>query len=54
MPTTALALAALSAAAVLLPGCNSVQVDRGGGCYRRPPPGYYGDGYYRGGAYRRW
>ena len=50
---TALALAVLSAAAVSLGGCIFVDVDRGGGHYRRPPPGYYGDGY-RGDPYRRW
>ncbi len=54
MPRLALALAALSAAAFLLSGCIFVDVDRGGGYYRRPPPGYHGDGYYRGGPYRRW
>jgi hypothetical protein len=55
MPRTALALAALSAATLLLSGCVFVDVDRGGsGYYRRPPPGYYGDPYYRGDPYRRW
>ena len=54
MSRTALALAALSAAAFLLSGCIFVDVDRGGGYYRRPPPGYYGDGYHGGGAYGRW
>ena len=56
MPRTALALAALSVAALLLSGCIFVDVDRGGGYYRRPPPGQYGDGgYHRGGGpYRRW
>ena len=54
MPRTALALAALSAAAFLLSGCVIIDRDRGGGYYRRAPPGYYGDGYYRGGPYRRW
>ena len=53
MSRTALALAALSAAAFLLSGCIFVDVDRGGGYYRRPP-GYYGDGYHRGDPYRRW
>ena len=54
MSRTALALAALSAAAFLLSGCILVDVDRGGGYYRRPPPGHYGDGYRRGGPYRGW
>ncbi len=54
MPRTAFALAALSAAAVLLSGCIFVDVDRGSDYYRKPPPGHYGDGYYRGGRYRRW
>ncbi len=54
MSRTALALAALSAAAFLLSGCIFVDVDRGGGYYRRPPPGYYSNGYHGGGAYRRW
>jgi hypothetical protein len=54
MPRTALSLAALSAAAFLLSRCIFVDVDRGGGYYRRPPPGHYGDGYYQGGPYRRW
>jgi hypothetical protein len=54
MTRTVLALAALSAAAFLLSGCIFVDVDRGGGYYRRPPPGYYGDGDYRDGPYRRW
>lgn len=54
MPRTARALVALWAAALLLPGCIFVDVDRGGGYYRRPPPGHHGDGYYRGGPYRRW
>lgn len=53
MPTTALALAALSVVAFLLSGCVFVDVDRGGH-YRRPPPGHYGDGYRRGGPYRGW
>ena len=52
MPRLALALAALSAAA-FLSGCIFVDVDRGGGYYRRPPPSYSGD-YYRGGPYRGW
>lgn len=51
---TALALAALSAAALLVSGCIYVDVDRGGGHYRRPPPGYHGDGHHGGGFYRRW
>lgn len=56
MPRTALAVAALSAAAFLLPGRISVDVQRGGGHHRRPPPGYhYGDGrHLRGDPYRRW
>lgn len=54
VPRTALALVALSAAAFLLSGCIFVDVDRGGGYYRRPPPGHYGDGYQRGGPYRGW
>ena len=54
MPRTALAVAALSAAAFILSGCTFVDVERGGGYYRRPPPGYYGGGYHRGGPYRRW
>ena len=54
LPRTALALAALSAAAFLLSGCIFVDVDRGGGYHRRPPPGHYGDGYQRGGPYRGW
>ena len=53
MRRTALALATLWAAAFLLSGCIFVDVDRGGGYYRRPPPGYY-DGYHRGDPYRRW
>ena len=54
MPGTALALAALSVAALLHSGCTLVDVDQGGGYYRRLPPGYHGDGYYRGGASRHW
>jgi hypothetical protein len=53
LPRTALALAALSAAAVLLSGCVFVDVDRSG-YSRRAPPGHYGDGYRRGGPYRGW
>lgn len=45
---------ALSALAFLLSGCVFVDWGRGGGYYRRPPPGYYGDGSYHGGPYRRW
>jgi hypothetical protein len=52
-PRIALALAALSAAALLLPGCVFIERDRGGH-HRRPPPGHYGDGYHRGGPHRRW
>lgn len=54
MPRTALALAVLSAVAILLSGCIFVDVDRGGGYHRPPPPGHHGDGYHRGGPYRRW
>ena len=55
MPSTALVLATLSAAAFLLAGCIVVNVDRGGGYYRTPPPAYQGgDGYYNGGSYRCW
>jgi hypothetical protein len=54
MPRTALALAALSVAVLLLSGCVVIERDRGGGYYRRPPPGYYGDGYRGGGPYRGW
>ncbi len=53
MPRTAFALAALSAVVVLLLGGIFVDVDRCNDYYRRPPPGHYGDGYYRGGPYRR-
>ncbi len=49
MPRLALAVSALSAAAFLLSGCIFVDVDRGGGYYRRPPPGYHDRG-----PYRRW
>ena len=50
MHRTALALAALSAAAFLLSGCVFVDRGHGGGYYRSPPPGYY----HGGGPYRRW
>ncbi|CAA9229947.1 MAG: hypothetical protein AVDCRST_MAG08-1045 [uncultured Acetobacteraceae bacterium] len=54
IPRTALALAALSVTAFFLSGCVFVDVDRGGGYSRRPPPGHYDDGYHRGGPDRRW
>lgn len=54
MLRTALALAALSVAAISLSGCIYVDWHRGGGYYRTPPPGYHGDGGYRGGPYRGW
>ena len=55
MLRTAFALASLSALASLLSGCVIIDRDRGGGYYRRPPPGHYDDGYSRGGGpYRRW
>jgi len=54
MPSTALVLATLSAAAFLLAGCIVVNVDRGGGYYRTPPAYQGGDGYYNGGSYWRW
>ena len=54
MLRTAFALAALSAVAFILSGCVFVDRGRGGGYYRSPPPGHYGDGYRRGGPYRGW